>query len=218
MVTGRGARAAKELLTDILAPIAFCFTAAVSCVQQLVGLEGAGRKLSPEEIERLRPIFGKSIDYSAVCIKEGKSFALTLSDRAWVRGNTIYAPLGKLPPATLAHEMTHIWQYQHQGARYMMRALDAQYLGDGYNLGRGLAEGRSFSQLNAEQQAVLVEQAVKQGFLAGETTKLIIDGVDRSAELSDALNHIRHAGHDAAKPQEPPNHHERKSFHWGSSR
>ena len=61
--------------------------------------------------------------------------------------------------------MAHVWQNQNGGTDYMTEALGGQYLGDGYNFGKGLAEGKRFADLNPEQQAELLEKAWESGFV-----------------------------------------------------
>ena len=56
------------------------------------------------------------------------------------------------------HELTHIWQYQHFGAGYIVAALSAQRTAAGYNytFTEGWYRG-SFFDLNAEQQADFIQ-------------------------------------------------------------
>jgi hypothetical protein len=62
--------------------------------------------------------------------------------------------------AWLVHELTHVWQYQHQGPWYLARAIRVQILlgPSGYNYGgeEGLREatrsGRGWRDFNVEQQ------------------------------------------------------------------
>jgi hypothetical protein len=88
----------------------------------------------------LRKIFGDSVDYEAVRIKEGHAGLFSANDRAFTSGNTIYMKGFRDDPFTtdrmeqmpvLVSEMTHIWQYQNGGARYASRALLSQRFGAG---------------------------------------------------------------------------------------
>jgi hypothetical protein len=141
---------------------------AVSAVQTLVGLEPPGRKLTSDEINELRAVYGDSIDYSKVEIKEGFSGVFSVTGLAFTHGNTIYIPSKYLPlsqnKGTLVHEMAHVWQNQHGGTDYMSEALWAQKLGDGYDFAKGIEEGKSWEDLNPEQQAELMEQAYDYGY------------------------------------------------------
>jgi hypothetical protein len=138
----------------------------ISAVQTMVGLEPPGRELTSDEIATLRSVYGDSIDYSQIRIKEGSSGLFSVAGRALTQGNTIYVPPGELPLSkdTLVHEATHVWQYQHGGTDYMAEALWGQNFGEGYDFSKGIDEGKSFSDLNPEQQAELVQQAYLSGF------------------------------------------------------
>jgi hypothetical protein len=139
---------------------------AISAVQTMVGLEPPGRELTSDEIATLRSVYGDSIDYSQIRIKEGNSGLFSVAGRALTQGNTIYVPKGELPLSkdTLVHEAAHVWQYQHGGTDYMADALWGQNFGEGYDFSKGIDEGKSFSELNPEQQAELVQQAYLSGF------------------------------------------------------
>ena len=131
------------------------------------------RSLTTDEIDYLRTIYGDSIDYSAIRIQRGG-----IKDLIGMRSNTvghdvfmadglngdeIYDAAGNLTAdgrawlETLGHEAMHVWQYEHQGSNYIGEALLAQWVGDGYDLERGLDEGKTFEEMNPEQQGVLAE-------------------------------------------------------------
>jgi hypothetical protein len=142
---------------------------AASAVQTLVGLEPPGRKLDSSQIATLKKIFGDSVDYSAVRIKEGGIGVFGVTKRPFTHGDTIYIPrnMSPLTEETLVHEMAHVWQHQNGGTDYMSEALWAQNVGDGYDLLKGLQQGKSWRELNPEQQATLLEEAFKAGFFDG---------------------------------------------------
>ncbi|MCY1020155.1 hypothetical protein [Pyxidicoccus sp. MSG2] len=167
---------------------------ALSAIQTLIGVEPPGRKLSSDEIATLRTVYGDSIDYSSMRIKEGNSGLFSLSGRAFTHGNTIYIPPDDLPltPDLLVHESAHVWQHQNGGTDYMSEALWAQNVGDGYEFEKGIKEGKSWSQLNPEQQAELLQQAQRAGFFdptSGGTFNY--NGTDYTAYLNSALAQIR---------------------------
>ena len=173
----------------------------LSAIQTMTGLEPAGRELTSDEIATLRQVYGDSIDYSQVRIKEGNSGLFSLFGRPFTQGDTIYIPKGSLPlsPDVLVHEMGHVWQFQHGGTDYMSEALWAQNFGEGYDFSKGIDEGKSFSELNPEQQAELMQQAYLAGFFDPTSSsygKFIYtrpDGttVDYTAYLNDALQQVR---------------------------
>jgi len=168
--------AGKKVFETISSPIMYGAMKALSAIQELLGVEPKGKPLSAEQIEMLRSIYGDSIDYSKVVIKEGKSGLISAAnpDRPFVVGNTIYVP----PKANwnnnvLVHEMAHVWQYQNGGIGYMGKAVAAQWWGPkdpsggsrGYYYKDDLVSGKPFEKLNPEQQASLIEDAFRRGFL-----------------------------------------------------
>jgi hypothetical protein len=156
-----------------------------------------GRELTPDERRLLRAVYGNSIEAGRVRIVAPVKGVLAISRRAFVIENTLYVPPEFLPlqPEVLVHELCHIWQHQHGGHAYIADSLHAQFLGDGYHLGKGLAEGRAWHALNCEQQATLLEEAWVQGCFEGK--RLVIAGVDRTAAFEAAIAHV-HAGRGAA--------------------
>jgi hypothetical protein len=138
----------------------------VSAVQVLTGLEPPGRRLTEEEVARLRPIFSESLDYARVRVKEGRLGLLGVSRRAFVHGDIVFVP-GRGPPefGLLVHELTHVWQHQHGGTAYLSAALAAQWWGDGYNWRKAVGQALRWAQLNPEQQAQFIEDAALAGLI-----------------------------------------------------
>jgi len=175
---------------------AFLFSTAksIGAIQQLTGTEAEGRKLSPTEKAELQKVYGDSIDYDSVKIVEGDTGIMTVGDAARTIGNTIYIPKSMLPltQSLLTHEMGHVWQFQNGGDDYMREALWGQYVGDGYDFEKGIKEGKSFSELNPEQQADLMRELYNSGFAADPAGHpFMIDGVDYSAYALEALREVR---------------------------
>jgi hypothetical protein len=169
---------------------------AVSAIQTLIGVEPAGRKLTGDEIETLRKVYGDSIDYSRVRIKEGDAGLFSTTGRAFAHGDTIYIPKEDLPLTKdlLVHEMAHVWQHQNGGTDYMSEALWAQYFGDGYEFEKALDEGKSWEQLNPEQQGEFLQHAQRAGFFDNPdpNRRFIADnGKDYTAQLNEALRQVR---------------------------
>jgi hypothetical protein len=151
------------------------------------------RKLYDWEVEQITPIFVGTLRYETVRVCEGYNwpdFANRLGrfvrrqeppgpgeHNSITLGNHCYFPVllpKNLPPPDnwditnmewLVHELTHTWQYQHIGAKYLFRALWAQFrLKDAaYEFGGpdGLAacrlEGGTLFSFNPEAQAAIVE-------------------------------------------------------------
>ncbi|QSQ19297.1 hypothetical protein JY651_28620 [Pyxidicoccus parkwayensis] len=157
----------------------------IGAVQTLLGVEPVGRKLTGAELAALRSVYGDSIDYSRIRIKEGNAGLLTLSGRPFTLGDTIYVPRKHLPltEALLVHESAHVWQHQNGGTDYMSESLAGQYLGYGYDFAKALREGTPWAEMNPEQQAELLEQAFRQGCFATPPKPFIVNGKDYSAQL-----------------------------------
>jgi hypothetical protein len=135
----------------------------ISAVQTALGLEPIGRRLRDDEIGELRKVFGDTVDYSKITIKEGKA-GIFAGDRAITMGNTIYVKDDK-SLSTLIHETTHVWQFQNGGNDYMLKAGWAQFNNwlhgneteVAYDWTRDI--GKGWAALNPEQQAQLIQDA-----------------------------------------------------------
>jgi hypothetical protein len=82
---------------------------------------GKARRLNADELKTAQAIFGKSIDYKSVRILKA-----SLVNSPTVIGNVIRTDdqrsfLGN--QATFIHEMTHVWQYQTRGTRYISNSV-----------------------------------------------------------------------------------------------
>jgi hypothetical protein len=134
--------------------------------------KGNYRPLTDDEIALARPIFGDTIDYGRVRLDERAVIVCRSRRCAYVSFNIINT-WDALPPATLIHELVHVWQYQQLGAAYIPRALWAQRTAEGYNYGGPAAlraavdEGRSLLDFNYEQQGDIVADYFR--LLRGET-------------------------------------------------
>jgi hypothetical protein len=163
---------------------------AISAAQTFIGLEPVARKLSAGEAATLRHMFGDSIDLSRVRIKEGNAGLLSLPNRPFTLGNTIYSK-DKLTPDVLAHEMTHVWQHQSGGDDYLSEALLAQLLPKGLSSGYHWAEdsvSTPWSQLNPEQQGQFIQDATNAGAFNNSPPRFEELPLDYPCTLDD-LNH-----------------------------
>jgi hypothetical protein len=141
-----------------------------SSVLTAVGNEPPARGLNDSERTYLRSIYGDSIDYDLIRVKEGGWATDDFLAGTRTVGNTIYMQRkffdanGNLTPKgleTLGHEAGHVWQNQNGGGDYMHNALFAQAwsektAGDwnqAYVWRRALSHGESFTTMNAEEQA-----------------------------------------------------------------
>jgi hypothetical protein len=132
------------------------------------------RALTAAERALAEPIYEASLELSKVRIREGVTGLLNASRRAFVIENTMFLPRGYLPLKAhiLVHELCHVWQFQNGGHAYIGDSVHAQLLGDGYELEKGLLQGRAWAELNAEQQATLVEASFAQGCFEGRAFRV----------------------------------------------
>lgn len=155
------------------------------------------RPVSELERQVLTTVFGDSLDLGAIEIREDLHGLINLSRRAFVIENTMHLPMpsGTAPMQLFVHEATHVWQFQNGGHAYITDSLHAQTLGDGYQLEKGLLQGKTWLQLNCEQQATLVEQAWAQRCFDGRP--FVIRGRDWTGAFEAARAQWR-AGQGAA--------------------
>jgi hypothetical protein len=128
------------------------------------------RTLTGAERAAAQRIFGGSINLDLVRLDERAVIGPAFSDREYTSFHTING-WGHITQRTLVHELTHVWQYQRDGAIYMPQALHAQIWGPaprpgktrGYDYGdaAGLrtakGAGRRFTSFSREEQASIVE-------------------------------------------------------------
>jgi len=163
----------------------------ISAIQTMVGLEPPGRELTDAEIASLKAIYGDSIDYEQVRIKEGFSGLFSTNDRPFCHGNTIYMKDSTVTPELLAHEMMHVWQYQNGGSDYMSEALTSQWWGKGYDW-ESSVPGTAWEDLEPEQQAEFMEAVYGSGYITDpNVTTFMHNGQDISAYVDEALRKIQ---------------------------
>ena len=138
------------------------------------------RTLHPHELLEVQPIFGVGLDTARVIISEGDALPNWVGrigaflkrqsaplENAITIGNTSYFPRALTTEtrdlAWLIHELTHQWQYQHFGIRYLFEALRAPtyaYANVGELLDVALKRfwnaNTKFSDFNREQQGDIV--------------------------------------------------------------
>jgi len=106
-------------------------------------------KLISQERDLLVKIFGDSIDLDPVRI--GFTKLITGDTIAYTMGNKILIPEStKLDGPDLVHEMTHVWQYQTRGTRYISdSALHQVFQGRRKTYKLELVPGQAFDQYTA---------------------------------------------------------------------
>lgn len=182
---------------------------AVSAIQTATGLEPAGRGLTAAETATLRSVYGDSMDYSQIRIKEG-NIGLNNLLAPHTIGNTIYLPQGWLDKNSpnynqernelLVHEAAHSWQYQNGGTDYIGASIWNQLKGvlsggdrnAAYDFQTPIREGKSWSQLNPEQQAHLIDTAYSRGLFDNPNARFTLDdGTDVTDYVRNAIEQMR---------------------------
>jgi hypothetical protein len=130
LLTGLG-DIASGVLGGLLIPLAVL----ASWVQTVIVVgQGRSRRLNEAEMEIVRRVYRNAIALYNVRIVFGFAGIYSLSSSKMVIGNTIYFknsdPIAEA--GLLAHEVCHVWQYQHRGSRYMTDAIYAQWFVDEY--------------------------------------------------------------------------------------
>ena len=106
----------------VLGALIFAVITAIDTAQIIFGIEKK-RKLTKEEIEILKPIFGDSLLYFLIRIVEEPGILRSIdgNPRAFTIGYNIYPPVSNMN--TLVHECVHVWQFQYSGSHYIGQSL-----------------------------------------------------------------------------------------------
>jgi hypothetical protein len=143
------------------------------------------RKLTGDEIKLASSVFGSSINYELVRVDERALLGPSWTKRAYVSFHVIN-DWGHIKADTLLHELTHVWQYEQDGAIYMPQAIHAQAWGEGYTykgaagLRNAQTNGLGFRDFNREQQGQIV-----QDFYLLKTTGKTMDPGQNPASAAD---------------------------------
>ena len=138
--------------------------------QPKVEAKKAARTLTPTEIESAKQVFNTKLDYSKVKVITGKDMTLwgrilTMGGKAVVWGNKIYFPNDSSGnskydfsknPSWYMHEVTHVYQYQNIGWKYVPKSIWAQLTKGQGAYDYQLVPGKSFKDYGIEQQAEIV--------------------------------------------------------------
>ena len=161
------------------------------------------RGLLPAEREYLETIFGNSLDYNDIEIQIGGGLesAVGFGDQAHAIGDTIYMPESNFQNGLLtakgldllAHEATHVWQFQNDGANYIEEAVfsygeDAlNGTDDAYDFTTAIVNMTPWDEMTPDQQAEIA-------MVIGEALEKNTDGVLAIEELTDAIGAHREFG------------------------
>ena len=183
---------------------------AVGATQTFLGIEPAGRELTFDEDNELQKIYRGALDLDRIRLKIGDLGLFKFGGAAFTLTNTIYIPHSWLPDQggenycsakyrLLAHETLHVWQYQNGGLNYMSESLAHQFAGwyktgtrgAAYDFERGIREGKTWAQLNPEQQARLIEAAYSNGLFDEENAVFIWNETDYTDYAREAIRQMR---------------------------
>lgn len=211
LLTGKPSAGGRELVRGVLKLVQIPLDVLLSLggrvlsgLQTLLGVEPVGGRLGPRQIAELRKVFGDSIDYERVRLKVGRLGLLSLPGRPFALGHTLYVPrdiprtdsgaLQLLPMHLLIQEMGHIWQYQTGGTDYVCETLWSRWFGEGSDWRTALDAGRSWGELDPEQQVRLLKVAyARSGYFQAPGQRFIDEdtGVDYTGQLEQALAQLR---------------------------
>jgi len=210
LLTGRFSTGGQELRRGVLKLVQLPLDVLLSLggrvlsgIQTLLGIEPVGSRLTPRQITELRKVFGDSLDYERVRLKVGRLGLLSLAGRPFVLGHTLYVPRDiprtdsaafQLPMHLLIQEMGHIWQYQAGGTDYVCETLWSPWFGEGSDWRTALDAGRSWGELDPEQQVRLLKVAyARSGYFEAPGQRFVDEdtGVDYTGQLARALEQLR---------------------------
>ena len=159
-----------DIASSILGALIVFVLRVAALVQQAIPFQARRRRMTSDEINDLKRIFGGSLAFYNIRIVEGRA-GIFLGPRELVTGNTIYMK-GHDPETErerLAHECVHVWQYQNRGSRYTSDALYAQwFVDDEYSWEKELERGKEeWVEFNPEAQGKLIQDVYFEGQLVG---------------------------------------------------
>jgi hypothetical protein len=152
---------AKDAFFFALGAVIFEAIRFVDMIQTVIGRQPDKRRLTKREREILQPIFRDSLLYPLIQIVDGPAGVLTMFDRPFTMGFTIYLP--SYSDQTLVHECVHVWQFQYGGFGYIGNSAMNQLYGifnpvDEYDWKPGLDAGETWYTLQSiEAQANFID-------------------------------------------------------------
>ena len=188
------------------------FNGLVSSIQTLVGANRRPR-IDESEIAELRRVYGDSIDYSQIRVKEG-NLGLANGLAPHTIGNTIYIPEGWLNPNSQIIKPTETNCSRTKprtsgNIKTAERITSANRSGISSKAGfpaeaatphtitaKPLTRGKSWADLNPEQQADLMEESYRDGLFNNPNARLVYNGTDYTDFARTAIAEMR-AGHGA---------------------
>lgn len=130
---------------------------------------GEVRRLTQPEKDIARTVFQDSLDLERVRVA-----VTSVLSAPTTLGNTIRSATREVETGVLIHELTHVWQYQTSGLRYISCALAGQIQGTVAHGDRNWTyeydptrTDTRFDDYGPEQQAYIIENAYRLGQLEG---------------------------------------------------
>ena len=132
----------------------------LALVQSMLFMQMGERPLNTDEKAILKRVYRNSVSLNNIRVIEGFAGLFNVNDRPFTLGNKIYMKKhnSATNPALFVHECCHVWQYHHEGTRYISDALWAQHtFKDAYDweaeIKRGITRWQDF---NKESQAEFI--------------------------------------------------------------
>ena len=214
-------RGASDAVAGIAGAGVAIFATFLALVQSLLFMQLGERPLTADERALLDKVYRGSVALGNVRIIDGSAGAFnllrkfTLGNRIYMKGDLAKGDWAKQWPDVLVHEACHVWQNQHEGTRYVIDALWAQWRyqlakKDAYNWRAELTAGKTrWEDFNKEAQAEFLRDVYRYGRLgagAGGVRGEFFDDPAAPgasfAELTEfakkSVAHIRSAGKRAA--------------------
>lgn len=120
------------------------------------------RPLTDRELVLTHKYYGDSINTTLVRVHSNAKYTAKKLAIAYVSFNTINH-WHEISEDVFVHELMHIWQYQHLGSVYALKALYSQSRGNAYDYGGlenlyfAMLQGKKLLEFNFEQQAQIIQ-------------------------------------------------------------
>jgi hypothetical protein len=163
------AKGIVNFLLTIAGSIISVLSTLLILIARVLGILSEGRPISEDENNILLDVFQKSLKPNKITI----AYFPFWHKYFFALHNTIYSPHKdqSIPPHLLVHESVHVWQYHHEGVKYLAEALLAQVQygiknipGNAYDWTAEISRGKTdWGNFNKEAAAQLIEEIWKEG-------------------------------------------------------
>lgn len=158
--------AGMRLVGDVVDGAMIGLQGAADIIGTALFLHEPSRPLTDDEKALLQERYGDTVDVDSMRVHDGNFTTEYLDMAAHAVGNNIYIPSDRNgDDELLVHETAHVWQSQNGGNDYIHKALLAQGVAEvttgdrnnAYDWRQSISEGKTFGELNPEEQAELME-------------------------------------------------------------